>query len=203
VVWCGGWSERAFARAGYPPQNRDVSWALLSRVSMVLRWPLVQIVLDSLRYNGQPYSGINILSLWMSAELQGFSIPIWMTFRQAREFDAHVRKGEKGSFVVCANTITRTDHDDNTGADIEREVPYMKATPCSMSSRSTDYRNLLTQSLPRRLIPSPASITRKSFSKPATGGNRAYYAQEPDYVQMRPLSASAMPRTIIRRWLTR
>jgi antirestriction protein ArdC len=32
-----------------------------------------------LRHNGQPYSGINILSLWMSAELQGFAAPIWMT----------------------------------------------------------------------------------------------------------------------------
>jgi antirestriction protein ArdC len=79
-----------------------------------------------LRHNGQPYSGINILSLWMSAELQGFAAPIWMTFRQACELDAHVRKGEKGSLVVFANSITRTEHDDKTGEDTEREIPYMK-----------------------------------------------------------------------------
>jgi len=35
-----------------------------------------------LRHNGQPYSGINILSLWMSATAQNFAAPIWMTFRQ-------------------------------------------------------------------------------------------------------------------------
>ena len=34
-----------------------------------------------LRFNGQSYSGVNILSLWMSATVQGFSAPIWMTFR--------------------------------------------------------------------------------------------------------------------------
>ena len=79
-----------------------------------------------LRHNGQPYSGINILSLWMSAELQGFAAPIWMTFRQALELNAHVRKGEKGSLVVFANSITRTEHDDKTGEDTEREIPYMK-----------------------------------------------------------------------------
>jgi antirestriction protein ArdC len=65
-----------------------------------------------LRHNGQPYSGINILSLWMSALGQNFAAPIWMTFRQASELNAHVRKGEKGSLVVYANAITRTEHDE-------------------------------------------------------------------------------------------
>ena len=93
-----------------------------------------------LRHNGQPYSGINILSLWMSAELQGFAAPIWMTFHQALELDAHVRKGEKGSLVVYANTITRTEHDDNTGgASIPRKKagryrPHQMAAPGSNSS---------------------------------------------------------------------
>src|SRR5208283_5326747 len=49
-----------------------------------------------LRFNGQPYSGINILSLWMSALSQNFAAPIWMTYRQTGELNAHVRKGEKG-----------------------------------------------------------------------------------------------------------
>lgn len=65
-----------------------------------------------LRHNGQAYSGINILMLWASAMEQGFAAPIWMTFRQALELNAHVRKGEKGSLVVYANAITRTEHDD-------------------------------------------------------------------------------------------
>ena len=79
-----------------------------------------------LRHNGQPYSGINILSLWMSATAQNFTAPIWMTFRQALELDAHVRKGEKGSLVVYANSIKRTEHDEKTGEDVEREIPFMK-----------------------------------------------------------------------------
>ncbi len=55
-----------------------------------------------LRHNGQAYSGINILMLWASAMERGYSAPIWMTFRQARELGAHVRKGEKGALVVYA-----------------------------------------------------------------------------------------------------
>src|SRR5438093_2447750 len=79
-----------------------------------------------LRHNGQPYSGINILSLWASASVQGFAAPIWMTYRQATEFDAHVRKGEKGSPVVYANSITRTETDATSGADVERDIHFLK-----------------------------------------------------------------------------
>src|SRR5271170_3212115 len=79
-----------------------------------------------LRHNRQPYSGINILSLWLTAQAQGYAAPIWMTFRQALELNGHVRKGEKGALVVFANALTRTEHDDKTGEDTTREIPYMK-----------------------------------------------------------------------------
>ena len=69
-----------------------------------------------LRHNGQPYTGINILSLWASATAQGFVAPTWMTFRQALELGAHVRKGEKGSPVVYANSVTRHETDTDIGA---------------------------------------------------------------------------------------
>lgn len=59
-----------------------------------------------LRHNGQPYSGINVLSLWMSALGQNFAAPIWMTFRQASELNAHVRKGA-GRGATASNTRER------------------------------------------------------------------------------------------------
>src|SRR5580698_10171249 len=55
-----------------------------------------------LRGNGQPYKGINVLSLWMDAELKGFACPVWMTYKQALELNGQVRKGERGSLVVHA-----------------------------------------------------------------------------------------------------
>jgi antirestriction protein ArdC len=75
-----------------------------------------------LRHNGQPYTGINILSLWASATEQGFAAPIWMTYRQATELGGHVRKGEKGSPVVYANSITRNE----TDADIAHQIHFLK-----------------------------------------------------------------------------
>src|SRR5688572_22142302 len=50
-----------------------------------------------LRHNGQPYNGINVLMLWSESVAKGYAAPIWMTFKQAQELGAHVRKGERGS----------------------------------------------------------------------------------------------------------
>ncbi|MBL29447.1 MAG: antirestriction protein, partial [Rhodospirillaceae bacterium] len=83
-----------------------------------------------LRFNGTPYNGINVLMLWASAVERGFAAPIWMTFKQAKELGGHVRKGEKGSLVVYANTITRTEIDADTGEEEERDIPFMKGYSC-------------------------------------------------------------------------
>ena len=79
-----------------------------------------------LRHNGQPYSGINVLSLWASSMERHFAAPIWMTFKQAHELGGHVRKGEKGSPVVYANTLTRTERDEATGEEVDQTIPFMK-----------------------------------------------------------------------------
>ena len=65
--------------------------------------------------------------LWAEAMEKGFAAPIWMTFKQALELGAHVRKGEKGSLVVYASSITRTETDADTGEDSERDIPFLKA----------------------------------------------------------------------------
>jgi antirestriction protein ArdC len=68
-----------------------------------------------LRRNGVPYQGINVLMLWSAAIEKGYAAPIWMTFKQASELKAHVRKGEQGSLVVYADKIIRTETDQTTG----------------------------------------------------------------------------------------
>jgi antirestriction protein ArdC len=64
--------------------------------------------------------------LWAEATMKGFAAPIWMTFKQALELNACVRKGEKGSLVVCANSNTRTETDSDSGKEAERDIHYMK-----------------------------------------------------------------------------
>ena len=48
-----------------------------------------------LRHNGIPYRGVNVLLLWGEALEKGYAAPLWMTYKQAQEFGAQVRKGER------------------------------------------------------------------------------------------------------------
>jgi antirestriction protein ArdC len=146
-----------------------------------------------LRHNGMPYSGINILMLWASAIEQGFASPSWMTFRQALELNACVRKGEKGSLVVYANSITKTEQND-AGEDVERDIHFLKGY--------TVFNCDQIEGLPEQYYVKPEpkfnAVERIAHADQffaATGaeirygGNRAYYAQELDYIQMPPIEA--------------
>ncbi len=79
-----------------------------------------------LRANCIPNRGINTIVLWAEAVDKGYPAPIWMTFKQAHELEAHVRKGARGSLVVYASTLHRTDRDGASGEEIERDIPYMQ-----------------------------------------------------------------------------
>lgn len=152
-----------------------------------------------LRHNGLPYSGINILMLWASAIEQGFSAPFWMTFKQASELGAHVRKGEKGSLVVYANTITRTE-DNGDGEEIERSIPFMKGYVVfnveQIEGLPAHYR-----ATPVETVTSVQRIERAEQFFATTGadiryrGNRAFYSLEPDYIQMPVIEAFCDPES--------
>ena len=146
-------------------------------------------VTQPLRFNGKPYSGINTLSLWMSATAQSFVAPIWMTFRQAIELNAHVRKGERGSLVVYANAITCTEHDEDTDEDFEREIRYLKGYTVFNVEQIDGlpdryYAKAVPQLDPVARIERAENFFAASKATIRHGGNRAYYAQEIDYVQM-------------------
>lgn len=144
-----------------------------------------------LRANGIPYRGINILLLWDSAIIHGFTAPLWMTYKQAQELGGQVRKGERGSLVVYANTITKTEQDEATGEEQEREIPFMKGYTVFNAEQVDGLPAHFYATQPQAADPA-ARIDRAEVFFAATGadirhgGNRAYYTAAGDYVQMPP-----------------
>lgn len=147
-----------------------------------------------LRGNGVPYRGINIVMLWMEAMDKGYTAPIWMTFKQALELGANVRKGEKGSLVVYADTITRTESGEN-GEEREAVIPFMKGYTVfnveQIDGLPEQYRAKPEPpkvDSPKRLIHAERffAATGAAISH---GGDRAYYAQEPDHIRMPPIES--------------
>jgi len=147
-----------------------------------------------LRHNGQPYNGINILMLWSAASAAGYSAPIWMTFKQALQLGANVRKGEKGELVVYANTVTRTEQDETTGEEQEHTIPFMKGYTVfnvdQIEGLPPHYYQLAEPVLdPVQRIAHAESFFAATSARINHGGNQAYYTIGADRIQMPPFES--------------
>ena len=148
-----------------------------------------------LRHTGKPYQGVNILLLWGSAAENGFSSPFWMTFRQALELGAHVRKGEKGSLVVYANTITRTETNEETGEESERDIPFMKGYTVFNAEQIEDLPPHYYAKPSRPEVPEAERnegferFFQNTGADIRQGGDKAFYSPVADYVKMPPFPA--------------
>ena len=89
-------------------------------------WTSAGPAVRPLRSTGQPYTGVNVLTLWLDAEEKGYSSPYWFGFQTALKMGAHVRKGEKGSAIVYANKTIKTEENPNTGEEVTRAIPFMR-----------------------------------------------------------------------------
>lgn len=146
-----------------------------------------------LRHNGTPYRGMNVLLLWGEAVTKGYAAPIWMTYKQAQELGAFVRKGEHGALVVYANTITKTETDDS-GQDTEREIPFLKGYTV-FNVEQVDGLPAHYYAQPLSPLPMSERIEAADSFITATdvtirhGGNSAHYSPATDTVQMPPFEA--------------
>lgn len=145
-----------------------------------------------LRHNGKPYSGINTLMLWGTAMEKGYVAPIWMTYQQAQELGAQVKKGEHGSLVVYANTLTRTETNEKTGQDEEIEIPYMKGyTVFNVEQIDGLPAHYTAKAAPPILSESERHARLDAFfvatgADIRHGGNQAFYTLTHDFIKMPP-----------------
>jgi antirestriction protein ArdC len=145
-------------------------------------------IVRPLRANGVPYNGINVLMLWSEAIEKGYASPIWMTFKQALELGAHVRKGESGSLVVYADKIIRAETTE-TGEEAERAIPFMKGyTVFSVEQIDGLPQHFYAKPAPRGdLVPRIAradAFFAKTGANVVHGGSRACYVPSTDNIHM-------------------
>lgn len=154
-------------------------------------------IIRPLRHNAVPYSGINILMLWAAAVEAGFSSPFWMTYRQAQELGAQVRKGEKSSLVVYANTITRTE-EGKDGTEEERTIPFMKGyavfNAAQIEGLPERYAVMPEVTIdPQQRIAHADAFFAATGADIRHGGNSAHYSGGTDHVQMPLFEAFRSP----------
>lgn len=150
-------------------------------------------VIRPLRWNDVPYTGVNTLLLWATAAEKGYAHPHWMTFKQAIELKANVRKGEKGTQVVYADKLTKEEEGDNGEVKTSR-IPFLKCY--------TVFNVAQIEGLPEAFyqLPEPKAgnpETRNAeleqfFAQTKADiytGTEASYAQSTDRIQMPPFES--------------
>lgn len=146
-----------------------------------------------LRSNGQPYKGINVLALWESALSQHFTAPIWMTFKQAKELGADVRKGSRGTPVVYADRITRTETGED-GQETHRRIPFLKGyTVFNVEQIDGLPPHFYAPAVPPLDSETRIEAAEQFFARTGAdirhGGDHAYYAPHADHVQLPPFGS--------------
>ena len=63
------------------------------------------------------YRGVNVLALWVAAEIARYDSGVWGTYRQWQALEAQVRKGERGTTVVLWKQAGPASDDDGAGDD--------------------------------------------------------------------------------------
>lgn len=144
---------------------------------------------------GRNYSGVNVLILWGAVIEHGWPSQSWLTFRQAHEAGGCVMKGEHGVTVVYADRFTPEAEKERARRDGDdaRAVTFLKRFTVFNVAQCEGLRPGLASDpapLPEREIVSVAEdVIAASGVDFRIGGDRAFYAPDPDVVQVPPQPA--------------
>ena len=134
---------------------------------------------------GNHYRGVNVIALWASAQMRGFTTGTWGTYRQWANRKAQVRKGEKASLIVFYKEldIDRTTENGETEADT---VLFARASWVFNADQVDGYEREPLPVCDRPVSPIDAAerfITATSADI-RHGGSRAFYRHSEDFIQM-------------------
>ena len=137
------------------------------------------------------YSGINIPILWHAADTRGFPTQRWMTFKQALDLKANVRKGEKGTHVVFTKQLTVKDAESEEKKKVGLLRAYTVFNVAQIDGLPTP-EPITTNPAPigNGLVDTFIASTKADIR---IGGDRACFVPALDFIALPPQSAFNQP----------
>jgi len=135
----------------------------------------------------KPYNGVNIVSLWVSAQANAYPSNVWGTYRQWQERGCQVRKGEKSSLIVFYKTIDFEQQNEQTGETEQGERMFARAS-WVFNAAQVDGFEIEIEELPD--APAFDPIERAEHFTTATGarieegGDEACYISATDMIRI-------------------
>lgn len=134
-----------------------------------------------------PYNGVNVVSLWVSALAADYPSNIWGTYRQWKEKGCQVRKGEKSSLVVFYKTFEVEDVNEQTG-EVEAGERMIARASRVFNAAQVEGFEIVAENLPE--VPAFDPIERAETFAAATGaqieegGDKACFIPSLDVIRM-------------------
>ena len=128
----------------------------------------------------RPYNGVNLLSLWVTGMVRGYTGNYWIGFRQANQIGGRVRKGEKGTpiTVCCTLRIEKTEDD----KDVQRY--YYKTDYVFNLYSQIEGVDFDTELHAYRPIKELDNLVIRTGMRVRYQGERAYYSAKGDFINM-------------------
>lgn len=132
---------------------------------------------------GRPYSGINIMLLWAARDAAGYTENGWMTFKQALERGACVRKGEKATTIVFTEKLTVHDREKE---DEEKRIAMLRTYSVFNQAQIDGLPETRPEAPAPILLPidAVARFIEATKAEIRIGGNKACYVPSLDIVAM-------------------
>lgn len=134
-----------------------------------------------------PYNGVNIVSLWVSAQAHDYPSNLWGTYRQWQDQGCQVRKGEKSSLVVFYKTL-QVEQQNELSGELENGERMFARASWVFNAAQVEGFDALEQELPEE--PAFDPVARAEAFAAATkaiiaeGGDKACYVPSQDMIRM-------------------
>jgi antirestriction protein ArdC len=135
---------------------------------------------------GNAYRGVNVVALWASAQIRGYSNGIWGTYRQWANQQCQVRKGEKASLIVFYKELDITRDGTHSEEQAQDTVMFARASWVFNADQVDGYEPPQAASAPAAVasIDVADSFIRATGADIRHGGTRAFYRHADDFIQM-------------------
>lgn len=144
-----------------------------------------------LRHEGTPYTGINVLWLWATADDRGYHSRYWMTRRQAEELGGRVRQDATASVSVYASTFRKAGMPALSGEATSALIRFLRSY---LVFNADEVEGLPAYYYARDVPPTSAVLSTRQaaieaffYDVPATvrhGGDKAYFCPATDRIQL-------------------
>ncbi len=134
---------------------------------------------------GRTYSGINVITRWLTAQEKNYPLDVWASYRQWASAGAQVKKGERAERIVYYSQVERRGADEGGVEKIET-FPLLKTWTVFNVSQVEGAAVEQFRDLPPAVPFTDENRTEFDRAVAATeadvrhGGDRAYYRRLPD-----------------------